>query len=85
MPVFWDVALCGFIKIDQCYLNAYYFHICVMIEAVSTSETPIDFYASTWCNIPEERHKNLKSHYKFLLKTERKCIEIYGLEHKTLN
>jgi hypothetical protein len=28
--------------------------IALMIEAVSTSETSVNFYESTWCNIPED-------------------------------
>jgi hypothetical protein len=27
-----------------------------MMEVVSTSETSIDFYETTWCNIPEDSH-----------------------------
>jgi hypothetical protein len=49
-----------------------------MMEAVSTSETTVNFYKNTWCNIPEDsylhtRHcKNLKSHLINLL-TDREC------------
>jgi hypothetical protein len=38
------------------------------MEAVSTSETSVNFYQTTWRNIPEESHlhtshdENLKSH-----------------------
>jgi hypothetical protein len=29
-------------------------YITLMMEAVSTSETTVNFYQTTWCNIPEE-------------------------------
>jgi hypothetical protein len=38
------------------------------MEVVSTSETLLNFYQTTWCNIPEDNHfhtchcENLKSH-----------------------
>jgi hypothetical protein len=34
--------------------------ITLMAEASSTSETSINFYQTTWCNIPEDSH--LKAH-----------------------
>jgi hypothetical protein len=52
MTVFWDVAL----------------GTTLMMEAASTSETLVNFYQTTWCNIPEDshlhacHHENLKSH-----------------------
>jgi hypothetical protein len=42
--------------------------IALMMEAVSTSETPVNFYETTRRNIPEDNHlhtrhrENLKSH-----------------------
>jgi hypothetical protein len=42
--------------------------IALMMEAVSTSETTVNFYQTTRCNIPEDSHlhtrrrENLKSH-----------------------
>jgi hypothetical protein len=30
--------------------------IALMMEAVSTSETSVNFYKTTWCNIPEDSH-----------------------------
>jgi hypothetical protein len=42
--------------------------ITLIMEAVSTSETLVNIYQTTWCNIPEDSHihnhcrKNLKSH-----------------------
>jgi hypothetical protein len=44
----------------------------LMMEAVSTSETPVNFYKTTRCNIPDDSHlhtsrrDNLKSHDLFL-------------------
>jgi hypothetical protein len=35
-----------------------------MMEAVSTSETPINFYQTTRCNIPEDSHLQLKMNCK---------------------
>jgi hypothetical protein len=56
MTVFWDVAP---------YRRA----IALMMEAVSTSETSVNFYQTTWRNISEDSHhynllrENLKSHH----------------------
>jgi hypothetical protein len=33
--------------------------IALMMEAVSTSETSVNFYQATWHNIPEDSHLNL--------------------------
>jgi hypothetical protein len=43
----------------------------VIMEAVSTSEMLVNFYQTTWGNIPEDtyfhtcHHENLKSHKKY--------------------
>jgi hypothetical protein len=52
MTVFWDVAPCSFVEIDLRFRGAYCL-IVLMMEAVSTSETSINFYKG---NIPEDRH-----------------------------
>jgi hypothetical protein len=69
MFVFWVVA--------PCHLGEVYLHFrgaCCLHqqdddddgEVVSTSETPVNFYQTTWCNNPEDsllhtpRHENLK-------------------------
>jgi hypothetical protein len=45
--------------------------IVLMMEAISTSETSVNFYQTTWRNIPENsdlhnhRHENLKSHHYY--------------------
>jgi hypothetical protein len=42
--------------------------IILMMDAVSISEVLVNFYETTWCNIPEENHlhtlcpENLKTH-----------------------
>jgi hypothetical protein len=52
MTIFWDVV----------------WAIALMTEPVSTSETSVNIYQTTWCNIPENSHiytyrrVNLKSH-----------------------
>jgi hypothetical protein len=48
MAVFWDVSPCSLIEIDQ------HFIIALMMEALSTSETLINFYQITRRNIPED-------------------------------
>jgi hypothetical protein len=54
MAVFWDAA--------------HNLFTALMMEAVSTSETSVNFYQTTWRNIPEDSHlytrssENLKSH-----------------------
>jgi hypothetical protein len=67
MTVFWDVAPCSLVEIDRRFTGAYCLHY-EGDEAVSTSETLINFYETTRCNIPEDSHhhtrsrENLKSH-----------------------
>jgi hypothetical protein len=49
-----------------CYI--FYRAIALMMETVSTSETSVSFYQTTWRNVPEDSHlyirhrENLKSH-----------------------
>jgi hypothetical protein len=46
--------------------------IALMMEAESTSETSVNFYQTTWRNVPEDSHfhnlrrENLKSHKLWL-------------------
>jgi hypothetical protein len=64
MTVFKDVVPCSLVETDWCFRGVY----CLMIEAVSTSQTLVNFYHTSWCNIPEDSHlhtrhcENLKSH-----------------------
>jgi hypothetical protein len=50
--VFWDVALCSLIEVCRRFRGA----IAMMMEAVSTSETSVNFYQTTWRKIPEDSH-----------------------------
>jgi hypothetical protein len=63
MAVFWDVAPCSLVDIDRCFRGAYCLHYqgvssltTLMMEAVSSSETLLNIYQTTWCNIPEDSH-----------------------------
>jgi hypothetical protein len=47
MTVFWDVAPCSLVEIDRRFRGA-------MMEAVTTSETSVNFYQTTRHNIPED-------------------------------
>jgi hypothetical protein len=61
MTVIWDVAPCSHVEIAQRFRA-------MMMEAVGTSETSVNFYQTTRRNIPEDSHlhtrrrENLKSH-----------------------
>jgi hypothetical protein len=46
MTVFWDVAPCSLIEFDRCF----------PMEALSTSEKSVNFYETTWHNMPEDSH-----------------------------
>jgi hypothetical protein len=56
MTVFWVVAQCSLVE------------VALMMEAASTSETPVNFYKTVLCNNPEDsqphtrRRENLKTH-----------------------
>jgi hypothetical protein len=69
MTVFWDVAPCSLVVDYRRFRSAYGLHPqALMIEAGSTSKASINFYQTTRCNIPEDRHhhtrrrENLKYH-----------------------
>jgi hypothetical protein len=75
MTVFWDVASCSLIEIDQHLRCAYCLHhkiIALMMETVNTSETSVNFYETTRCNIAEDSHLHThrrempKSHYRLI-------------------
>jgi hypothetical protein len=63
MSVFWDVAPCSLVEIDLRF-------IAMNMEAVSNSETSVNFYETTRLNIPEDSHlhirgrENLKSNLR---------------------
>jgi hypothetical protein len=52
MTVFWDVAPSSLAEIDRHFRGA----CSLMMAAVSTSETSINFYETTRRNIPEDGH-----------------------------
>jgi hypothetical protein len=58
MAVFWDIALCSLVDIDQGFRGPYCLHhqITLMLEAVSSSETSVNFYKTTRRNILEYSH-----------------------------
>jgi hypothetical protein len=68
MDVSWDVAPCSLVEAYRRFRGAFCLHY-QGDEAVSTSETSVNFYQTTRCNIPEDRHlhtrcrENLKSHH----------------------
>jgi hypothetical protein len=60
LTVFWVVAPSSLIEICWCIRGA-------MMGAVSTSETSVSFYKTSWCDNPEDSHHthpcdNLESH-----------------------
>jgi hypothetical protein len=68
MIVFWDVEPCNLVEIDRRLRGAYCLNHSLIMEAVSTSETSVNFYQISERNIPENSHlhnrrrENLKSH-----------------------
>jgi hypothetical protein len=77
LTIFWNVAPYSIVDIYQCLRGAYCLHhqddksatrfTAPLMEAVSTSETSVNFYDTTLCDIPEDSHHprrlgNLKSH-----------------------
>jgi hypothetical protein len=47
-PVFWDVAPCSLVEIDQHFGGACFLH--------HKDDESVSFYQTTWCNIPEDGH-----------------------------
>jgi hypothetical protein len=43
-----DVAPCSLVEIER--------PIALIMEAVGTFDTPVNFYETAWRNIPEDRH-----------------------------
>jgi hypothetical protein len=74
MAVFWNVAPCSLVEFNQSFRGAYCLHhqddtlIALMMGALSTYETLVNFYQTTQRNISEDSHlrthhrENLKSH-----------------------
>jgi hypothetical protein len=55
MAVLWDVAPDSLADVDRRSRGAYCFNIRTM-KVVCTSETSVNIYETTWCNIPEDSH-----------------------------
>jgi hypothetical protein len=55
MTAFYDVEPCSLVEVDR-HFRGYYCLIALMMEAVSTSETSVNFYETTWRDIPEGCH-----------------------------
>jgi hypothetical protein len=55
MTVFWDIVPCSLVEVSQRFRGACCLHhqITMMMVAVITSEMPVNFYQTTWHNIPE--------------------------------
>jgi hypothetical protein len=68
LTVFWDVALCSLVETNQHFRGEVLTAttITLMMETVSTSETSVSFYKTTWCNIPEGSHLQENRGLQFL-------------------
>jgi hypothetical protein len=75
MAGFWDVVPCSLVDINQHFIGAY----CLHHDVISSSETSVNTYQTTWHNTPQDSHihthhrENLKSHK--VIKTG-KCRDI---------
>jgi hypothetical protein len=54
VAVFWNVAPCSLAETDRRFRGDY-FLIDLMMEALRTCETSVDFYETTRSNIPQDR------------------------------
>jgi hypothetical protein len=64
MTVFWDIALCSVVDINQCFRGTYCLHhqgyelfISLMIEAVSSTERSVSICQTAQCYISGDRIK----------------------------
>jgi hypothetical protein len=48
--------------------------IALMMKAASTSKTPVSFYQTTWCNIPEDSHLHTRCHENLKSHTMKNCF-----------
>jgi len=79
--VFWDVAPCSHVEVDRRFRGAYCLHHqgALMMEAVRTSETSVNFNLTTRRYIPEDsklhtrRRENFKTH-NFLTLRNADCM-----------
>jgi hypothetical protein len=56
MTVFWDVAPCSLVETDDVSEVITASIIALMMEAVNTSETSVNFYHTSRINGPEDGH-----------------------------
>jgi hypothetical protein len=56
MAVFWVVAPCSVVEVYRRFRDSCCKAIALMMEAVSTSETSVNFYHTTRRNSPEDGH-----------------------------
>jgi hypothetical protein len=56
IAVVWDVAPCSLVDTDWHFRGVI---ITLIMEAVSSSETSLSIYQTTWCNTPEDSHLQL--------------------------
>jgi hypothetical protein len=49
MTAYWDIVLCSLVEDDQCFRGVYCLHhqVVLMMEAVGTSETLVNYYKTT--------------------------------------
>jgi hypothetical protein len=59
MPVSWDDVPCNLVEIDDVSWVLSASVIALMTEAVRTSEKLLNFYQTTWYNIPGECHLHI--------------------------
>jgi hypothetical protein len=70
MTAFWDIAPYTLVEVDRRFRSAYCIIKAVIMEAVHTSETSVNFYEVTRRSIPEGCH--LES------------LHCFSMAHKTL-
>jgi hypothetical protein len=62
MHVFWDVVPCHLVKMIDVSEMFTFSIVALMMAAVSTLETPVNFYQSALRNVPEESHVHSRHH-----------------------
>jgi hypothetical protein len=56
MAIFWIVAPFSLVEVYRRFSGTCCLHDVLMMKAASTSETPLNFYQTTWRNNPEDSH-----------------------------
>jgi hypothetical protein len=73
MAVFWDVAPCSVVEIDRRFRRGL---IALMMKAVSTSETSVNFYQRIRHNIPEESHLHTRLRENLNCHKRKNCFQL---------